>query len=103
MKYLGIYDYDRLIQQEPKQIQKGSIDFVQNCKDKRGLSYQTIHTYLNVIKHFYDFNEVTLSWRIINAYKPEYQKVAEDEPYTTEEIDRLIEGATPRDRAIILL
>ena len=49
-------------------------------------------------------NEITtLNWRKINRYQPEHEDCVEDRPYTREEIQRLLEAASPRDRAIILL
>ena len=48
-------------------------------------------------------NDVTLNTMRINAFKPEFRNVVEDQPYTREQIKLLLDKAEPRNRAIILL
>jgi integrase len=48
-------------------------------------------------------NDVTLNTRRINAFKPEFRNVVEDQPYCREQIKLLLDKAEQRNRAIILL
>jgi integrase len=114
VNYLGLHsytkakseqDYDSLVKQDPKIIQENIIDFVTFCKARKGLSYATIHSYVCAIKHFYDQNDIgnLINWHKVKKFLPEHETVAEDQPYTHQEIARLLEKAYPLDKAIILL
>jgi hypothetical protein len=46
---------------------------------------------------------ISLNWKKIKSHKPEMEKVAEDRPYTHDEIKSLLDKTSPRNRAIILL
>ena len=43
--------------------------------------------YTAAVKHFYEMNDITLNTRRINAFKPEFHNVVEDQPYTRASID----------------
>jgi len=113
VNYLGVprsakseQDYcDSLVKQDPKIIQENIIDFVTHCRNNKGLSFATIHSYVAAIKHFYDYNDMgqSINWRKVKRFLPDHDTVAEDQPYTREEIARLLSKAYPLDRAIILL
>lgn len=63
-------------------------------------------SYYNAIKHFYESNEISLNWSLI---KKDYVgltsniKVNVDMPYTYEEIHRMLDKATERERVVIFL
>lgn len=103
MKYLHITDYEELIINDIKVIQKNIIDFLIYCKEIHKLSPATIHSYLAAIKRFYDMNDVVLNWKKIKAYQGEFYRVVDDEAYTHEQIQLLVDNASMRDKAIILL
>jgi integrase len=48
-------------------------------------------------------NDVVLNWKKINRFKGEHHSVVEDSPYAREQIKAMLDKATQRDRAIILL
>jgi integrase len=106
MDYLHIEreDYSKLIDgRDTKIIQADIIDWITHMKDIAGLSPASINLYVAAVNHFYAMNDVTLNTRRINAFKPEFRNVVEDQPYTREQIKLLLDKAEQRNRAIILL
>jgi integrase len=107
MNYLKIEredDYSKLIDgRDTKIIQADIIDWITYMKDIAGLSPASINLYTAAVNHFYAMNDVTLNTRRINAFKPEFRNVVEDQPYTREQIKQLLDKAEQRNRAIILL
>jgi hypothetical protein len=107
MRYLGLdeyNDYEKLLGLEPKMIEANISAFIVFLRDQKRLSSASIRSYAMGLKHFYEMNDITtLNWKRINAYQPEHEDCAEDRPYTREEIQRLLDIAQQRERAIILL
>jgi integrase len=106
MNYMNIEDedYTRLIDgRDIKIIQADIIDWITHMKDTVGLSPASINLYVAAVKHFYTMNDVTLNTKRINAFKPEFRNVVEDQPYTREQIKTILDKAEQRNRAIILL
>jgi site-specific recombinase XerD len=96
--------YSKLIDgRDTKVIQADIIDWITHMKDVVGLSPASINLYTAAVKHFYAMNDITLNNRRINAFKPEFRNVVEDQPYTREQIKLLLDKAEQRNRAIILL
>jgi hypothetical protein len=107
MKFSRIKEYDELLKfsSTPEgllDIQKNIIRFIEFCKQK-GLSYNTIHSYVTGLRHFYEYNDVTLRWKRINAHLPSKGKRIDDRAYTHEEIKKMIDIANLRDKAILLV
>jgi integrase len=48
-------------------------------------------------------NDIQLNWDKIHSFKGEEEKRADDRPYTHSEILTMLQKATPRNRAFILL
>ena len=48
-------------------------------------------------------NDITLRWNKLKKFKAKFCNIVEDRPYTRQEIKRLIDIATPRDKCIILM
>jgi integrase len=108
MNYLNIEsakeDYSCLIDgRDTKIIQTDIINWIIHMKDTVGLSPASINLYTAAVNHFYTMNDITLNIRRINAFKPEFHNVVEDQPYTREQIKLLLDKAEQRNRAIILL
>jgi integrase len=103
MRYLRLNDndYDRLLDKDVKLIQMDICDFITLFKSSHKSA--AISYYVAAISKFYSMNDVTLNWKKINSYRGDYEKIAEDRPYTHSEIQTLINHATIRNRAIILL
>jgi integrase len=103
MLYVKVENVDHLLIPDPKLIQSNIIDFIVYLKNTKKLAPASIATYVASIHHFYDINEVELKWKKINSFRGEFYTVVEDRPYTRQEIERLLEKAEVRNRAIILL
>ena len=59
---------------------------------------------MSAIKHFYDMNDFTsLNWKKIRLFIGEIYTTVKDRPYTHEEIQKLLEKATEREKVIVLL
>jgi site-specific recombinase XerD len=102
--HIDLEDYAKLIDgRDTKIIQADIIDWITHMKDLAGLSPASINLYTAAVKHFYAMNDITLNTRRINAFKPEFHNVVEDQPYTREQIKQLLDKAEQRNRAIILL
>jgi site-specific recombinase XerC len=107
MKFSRVENYDDLLRfsstpQGLLSIQKNLILFIEYCK-QRGLSYNTIHSYVTGLHHFYEYNDVNLKWKRINAHLPAKEKRIDDRAYTHDEIKRMVDIANLRDKAILLV
>jgi site-specific recombinase XerD len=90
---------------EPKQIQQRVIDYVIDMRDNRRLSPNTISLRVSALQTFFLINDIEdINWPKIKRFKGEFYTVADDRPYTRQEISKLVNSATSlRDKAIILL
>ena len=69
---------------------------------KGQISVNSIKLYLNGIKSFFEFNEITLPWNKITKFYPDVVSNSY-RSYTKDEITKLLAVADPRDRCVILL
>jgi site-specific recombinase XerD len=107
MKFSRLENYDDLLRFSSTQdgllgIQKNIILFIEYCKQRK-LSYNTIHGYITGLHHFYEYNDVNLKWKRINAHLPAKEKRIDDRAYTHEEIKKMLDIANLRDKAILLI
>ncbi len=99
-------EYDILLDYNPRMLQSKIIDYIIWMKDEKKLSSSSIKIRIAALHHFYDMAEYEgLKWKIIEKFKPENDIVAEDRPYTKEEIAKMLNNTviSKRDRGIILL
>lgn len=94
--------YDKLLEKDPKHIQMDICDFVTYLR-KKGLSSASVSVYVAAVNKFYAMNDIVLNWKKIRSFMGEYEKTVEDRPYTHSEIQTLIQHASPRNKAMILL
>jgi len=86
-------EYDRLLDYDPRILQSKIIDYVIWMKDEKKLSSSSIKIRIAALHHFYDMAEYEgLKWKIIEKFKPESDIVAEDRPYTKEEIAKMLDN-----------
>lgn len=102
MNYCKVQDYDDMLAIEPKRLEGLIRDYIIQLKET-GRSSATITSYLSSISHFYEMNDILLNWKKLNKFKGKHRSVAEDKPYSRQQIKTLLEYATLRDKAIILL
>ena len=99
-------DCDTLLQKYSiKEMELEIIEYIMYLRDQRKVSPSTIRVHVAALKHFFDMNDfVGINWKKVSKYKGEFYTVAEDRPYTREEIQTLVTAAhSLRDKAIILL
>jgi site-specific recombinase XerD len=103
MKFYRIENAQELLLLDPKVTTENIITFILSCR-KAGRAQGTIHQYYVAIKHFYEINDAILNWKKIKKFAGKFTcKRANDRPYFHEEIHKLLEYATFRERVLILL
>lgn len=77
-------------------------DIIKFLAEKKA-SAPTIKIYLSAVRHFYSINDITLNWYKLKRYRnTEYVK-RQDRAYTVEEIQKLVNTADLRQKAIVLI
>lgn len=101
-EFTGAKDYEELLKLGTTD---NIIDFIQSVKkQERGSHPRTIRSYLTGIKHFYVMNDlVTINWTKANKFIPEVQNKVTDELYSSDELRRILEQSTERERIAFLL
>jgi len=99
--FVKVEDYEELL------LSKGTTDtiadFIQHLKDK-GNSRRTIRSYLTGVKHFYIMNDNTsINWGKMRKFLGKVQTKNNDELYSKEQLQKLMEVATERERIAFLL
>lgn len=99
--FVNVEDYEDLLS---KGTTDTIADFIQHLKDK-GNSRRTIRSYLTGIKHFYVMNDNTsINWGKMRKFLGKVQmKKGNDDLYSKDQLQRLMEVATERERIAFLL
>jgi integrase len=87
---------------DPIKIEDNIISFVNSMK-KQGKSFSAINNYVSAICRYYRIQRVHLDTKNIHQYLPEFKKSRKNREYKPEEIQRLLDVADERMRAVILL
>ena len=105
LSYCQVETYDDLLfNGDLKLIQTRITDFLIHLQGDQSLSPATVSYYFVAIRFFYNMNDViAINWGKISKVLPEFRKVANDRPYRSAEISRLLEKVDHRGRIIILL
>jgi integrase len=94
---------DLLYNGDTKKIQTMISDFLIHIQGQE-FSSATVAHHRTTIKFFYEMNDVTgLNWKKIARVMKPFRKKANDRPYTTTEIAKMLEKVDQRGRIIILL
>jgi integrase len=89
--------------QELQRIEDKIVSYFTFLK-KQELSHNTIKGRKSAIEFFYQANRITLNWKHISKYIPRPDKTREDQPYSTEEIQKMLNVTNgERDRFLIYL
>ena len=109
LNFLKVKDPNSLLTKRfysPKELQRIEdkiISYITYLK-KQGLSHSTIKTRKFAVEFFYLANRINLNWKHISGYIPRPEKTTEDLPYTTEDIQKMLEVANgERDRFMLYL
>ena len=79
------------------------IRYIKYLVEERHLVYSSIYNRIAPILHFFEMNDVLLNKRKIHKFIPPNESSHEDRPYTTEEIQRILDHCDERSRVIFLL
>jgi site-specific recombinase XerD len=94
---------DLLFNGDTKRIQMMISDFLIHTQGQ-GLSSATVSHYRTSVKFFYEMNDITaLNWKKIAKVMRPFRKAANDRPYSTSEIAKMLEKVDQRGRVILLL
>ena len=104
LQYLNI-SCDRVLDFDANQLQQIIIKYVIDMRDNRKLSPNSIRSHISAIQTFLVINDFGgINWTKVKKFVGEFYKVADDRPYTRDEIKQLVDAAhSIRDKAIILL
>lgn|SRR5919112_2260293 len=70
MKFLKVDNWDKLIESDPKSIQRNICDYIMFMRSKN-LAPKSIGLYVAAICKFYDMNDIiTLNWKKIHSFEP---------------------------------
>ncbi len=100
--FAKVEDYEELLSEGTTDT---LADFIQHLKDK-GNSRRTIRSYLTGVKHFYIMNDNTsINWGKMRKFLGKVQTTTKnnDKLYSKEQLQRLMEVATERERIAFLL
>jgi integrase len=104
LKHFDIKSQEQLLDlKDPRYIEGMIIKYIKYLSSERNLVYATIHHRVAAIVHFFDMNDVLLNKRKINKFIPPNENSHEDRPYTTGEIQRILDHCDERGRVIFLL
>jgi len=98
--FMKAKDFDTLL---TKGTNDNIADFIQSLKDD-GKAHKTIRIYLTAVKHFYVMNDVVnINWDKIRKFIGKVQTKGQDELYTREQIQTLLDSSRERERIAFLL
>ncbi len=101
-EYCKVKDFDSLLDIPPKKLQMLIEDYVIYLKGK--ISPNSIPTRYWPIQAFFEINDIVINWKKIRRFFPAKVKKSGHEPWTTKDIQKMLEVATDvRSRALIHL
>lgn len=87
---------------DTKDIERKIIDFIIALKEE-GKNYRSISNYLTPVISFYKINDIMINSKKVNKFMPPKTRVKKNRGYEHEEIQKLLDIADERMRAVILL
>jgi len=104
MEFSKISDYEILVKTEPKQLQTHLENYVMYLKrkhEKGDFRARSFMAYLAAIEAFFVQNDVNLNFKKIRKWIPKYEKLTGQEPYTNDDVKKMLAFANTRWKAII--
>ena len=87
---------------DQKDIDRKVINFIIQLKEE-GKNFRSIRNYLSPIISFYKINDIMLNSKKINKFLPTETRAKKNRGYSHEEVQKLLDIADERIRAVILL
>jgi len=106
MEFCEISDYEILVNTDPKQLQTHLENYVMYLKrkhEKGDFRARSFAAYLAAIEAFFVQNDINLNFKKVRKWIPKYEKLTGEEPYTNEDIKKMLSFANTRWKAIIHL
>jgi site-specific recombinase XerD len=106
MNFTNIKTFDELLSLDSKSIESHIRDFIIYLRDEKKLSDGTINGYVSSVIHFYDcqlHSDINIRWKKLKVFQRRRTKTVDDVPYTREQIAKMLEMSTLREKVIILL
>jgi len=86
---------------DPRDIERKVIDFIIRLKEE-GKNFRSIRNYLTPIISFYKINDIMLNSKKINKFMPTETRAKKNRGYLHDEVQKLLDIADERMRAVIL-
>lgn len=101
IKHYLIKDFDSLLSIESKKMQTMIEDFIMHLRNE-DKSYSTINSTICSLNLFFSMNDITLNWKKLKKLLPEKKKTIGDKPYTTDQVQEILNHTTnPKFKAVI--
>ena len=100
MQWSGIKK--ELRKSSPAIIQGNLIEYIIHLKN-RGISYSSQNMIINAAQKYCDAYDIDINVKKIRSYASELEQHYPDEPYTAEQLRRLLDASDLRKKAILLL
>ena len=95
LNFFIIKSFDKLLEIEPKKIQEMLENFVM-YESNQCLSLSSVNGKLSALKLFFAMNDIVeLNWIKLSKMKPEKKKLTGDKPYTTKDIQDMLQRIGP--------
>ncbi len=104
MELCKISDYEILVNTDVKQLQTHLENYVMYLKrkhEKGDFRARSFMAYLAAIEAFFVQNDVNLNFKKVRKWIPKYEKLTGEEPYTNEDVKKMLAFANTRWKAII--
>lgn len=98
-----IKSFEDLLKGDSAQIKEDIKDYLKYLKEERGLAAGSRSGATAAIKHFYSMNDIELNWYQISKFIGKDDTIAQDRPYTHEQIAKVLSVCDLKYRAIVLL
>jgi site-specific recombinase XerD len=95
--------YEEIIKIDQPKLEGVIGDYIIHLRQDKKLSPASISAYIAALAHFCEMNDITIRWRKLKKVKGKFRDIIEYRPYTTEQIKKLVDVASLRDKCIILL
>jgi integrase len=104
LKFTKIKNYDSLVKTDPKTLQKLVENYIIQLKQKHRLGIlraNSFNMYLAPIDLFFTQNDIILNFKKVKRMFPQREKLTGEQPFTTDDITKMLKNSNLRWRAII--
>jgi integrase len=95
-----IHDFKNL---DSKDIERRLIEFIIHLKEDEGMNFRSIYNYIGPVISFYKINDFMINSKKLNRFMPPKTRIKKNRGYEHEEIQKMLDIADERMRAVILL